>query len=148
MSWKKLKAESKVHAHKTSRKELDDLRAVIVRDLEDAAIQELSDDRRFATAYNAALQTAKMSIACAGFRLASTPGHHRLTIEAARLALGPRAARSLDFFDACRRKRNIIDYDQASVATHTEAEEIVAEAQAFFELVERWIAANHPKLTP
>jgi hypothetical protein len=148
MSWKKLLAESKVHAHKTSKKELDDLRAVIVRDLEDAAIQELSDDRRFATAYNAALQTAKMSIACAGFRLASTPGHHRLTLEAARLALGTTAARPLDFFEACRRKRNVIDYDHASVATHTEAEEIVAEAQAFFELVERWIAANHPKLAP
>ncbi|HEY6266083.1 MAG TPA: HEPN domain-containing protein [Candidatus Acidoferrum sp.] len=148
MSWKKLLTENKVHGHKTSRKELEDLRAVIVRDLEDAAIQELSDDRRFATAYNAALQTAKMSIACAGFRLASTPGHHRLTFEAARLALGTTAVRSLDFFEACRRKRNVIDYDHASVATHTEAEEIVAEAQAFFELVERWIAANHPKLTP
>jgi hypothetical protein len=118
MSWKKLLAENKVHAHKTSRKELDDLRAVVVRDLEDAAIQELSDDRRFATAYNAALQTAKMSIACAGFRLASTPGHHRLTFEAARLALGTTAVRSLDFFEACRRKRNVIDYDHASVATH------------------------------
>lgn len=148
MSWKKLLTENKVHGHKTSRKELEDLRAVIVRDLEDAAIQELSDDRRFATAYNAALQTAKMSLACAGFRLASTPGHHRLTFEAARLALGTTAVRSLDFFEACRRKRNVIDYDHASVATHTEAEEIVAEAQAFFELVERWIAANHPKLTP
>ena len=74
MSWKKLLAESKVHAHKTSRKELDDLRAVIVRDLEDAAIQELSDDRRTTLV----LQMAKMSIACAGFRLASTSGHHRL----------------------------------------------------------------------
>lgn len=148
MNWKELLAESKVHAHKTSKKELDNLRAVIVRDLEDAAIQELSDDRRFATAYNAALQTAKMSIACAGFRLASTSGHHRLTFEAARLALGTAAARSLDVFEACRRKRNVIDYDHASVATHTEAEEVVAEAQAFFELVERWIAANHPKLTP
>ena len=148
MSWKKLLAESKVHAHKTSRKELDDLRAVIVRDLEDPAIQELSDDRRFATAYNAALQTAKTSIACAGFRLVGASGHHRLTFEAARLALGTTAARSLDFFEACRRKRNVIDYDHASVATHTEAEEIVAEAQALFELVERWIAANHPKLAP
>ena len=134
MSWKKLLTENKVHAHKTSRKELDDLRAVIVRDLEDAAIQELSDDRRFATAYNAALQTAKMSIACAGFRVAGTPGHHRLTFEAARLALGTTAARSLDFFEACRRKRNVIDYDHASVATHTEAEEIVAEGQAVFEV--------------
>jgi len=72
MSWKKLQADGKVRAHTTSKKELGDLRAVIVRDLEDAAIQELSDDRRFATAYNAALQTAAMSIACAGFRLAST----------------------------------------------------------------------------
>lgn len=82
MSWKKLQAEGKVQVHKTSKKELDDLRAVIVRDMEDAAIQELSDDRRFASAYNAALQAAKMSIACAGFRLAGTQGHHRLTFEA------------------------------------------------------------------
>jgi hypothetical protein len=148
MTWKKLQAEGKVHAHKTSKKELDDLRAVIVRDLEDAAIPELSDDRRFATAYNAALQTAKMSIACAGYRLAAAPGHHRQTFEIARLALGASASRSLDFFEACRRKRNVIDYDHASVATHTEAEESVAEAKEFFELVERWIAANHPKFTP
>lgn len=124
------------------------MRALIARDLEDAAIQELSDDRRFATAYNAALQTAKMAIACAGYQLASTPGHHRLTFEAARLALGASAARHLDFFEACRRKRNVIDYDHASVATHTEAQEIVAETNDFFELVEHWIAANHPKLNP
>jgi hypothetical protein len=39
----------------------------------------------------------------------------------------------------------VIDYDHASVATHTEAEEIVAETNDFFELVEHWIAANHPK---
>ncbi len=148
MSWKKLQAEGKVQALKTSKKELGDLRAVILRDLEDAAIQELSDDRRFATAYNAALQTAKMSVACAGFRLVASPGHHRLTFEAARLALGTSAARLLDFFEACRRKRNVIDYDHVSVATHTEAEEIVAEAKELFELVERWIAANHPKFTP
>jgi hypothetical protein len=57
------------------------LRAVIARDLEDAAIQEHSDDRRFATAYNAALQAAKMAILCSGleryFRVARCPliGH-------------------------------------------------------------------------
>src|SRR5258706_13419043 len=99
MSWKKLLAESKVHAHKTSKKELDDLRALIVRDLEDAAIQELSDDRRFATAYNAALQAAKMAIACAGYRLAGTPGHHRLTFGAAALALGRSSSLPPNFFD-------------------------------------------------
>lgn len=148
MTWKKWQAEGRVHPHKASKRELDELRALIARDLEDAAIQALSDDRRYATAYNAALQAAKMAVACAGYRFASTPGHHRLTFEAARLALGPSTSKPLDFFDACRRKRNVIDYDHASVATHTEAEEIVAEAKYFLELVERWVAANHPKLVP
>jgi len=79
---------------------------------------------------------------------ARTAGHHRLTFEVARLALGAPANQLLDFFEACRRKRNVIDYDHASVATHTEAEEIVAEANEFFDLVERWIAATHPRLKP
>src|ERR1700740_923161 len=117
MSWKKLLAEHKIHTHTASKKELDALRALIERDLADAGIKGLSDDRRFATAYNAALQTAKMAICCAGYRLASTLGHHQLTFDAARLALGPAASRSLDFFEGCRRKRNFIDYDHAFVAT-------------------------------
>jgi hypothetical protein len=146
MTWKKLLADRKVHTHSTSKKELDALRELIARDLTDAGIKGLSPDRRFATAYNAALQTAKMAIACAGYRLASAPGHHRLTFEAARLALGPTAAKSLDYFETCRRKRNNIDYDHASVATETEAAEMVAMAQAFLELVEQWIAAHHAKL--
>jgi hypothetical protein len=146
MSWKQLLAENKVHSHRTSKKELDGLRELISRDLADAAIKGLSSDRQFATAYNAALQTAKMAIACAGYRLANTPGHHRLTFDAARLALGAAAARSLDFFEACRRKRNVIDYDQASVATETEASEVIVEAGSFLEFVEQWIKTHHPKL--
>ncbi|HMD39604.1 MAG TPA: hypothetical protein VKH15_09995 [Candidatus Acidoferrum sp.] len=103
---------------------------------------------RFATAYNAALQAAKMSVACAGYRLAGTQGHHRLTFEAARLALGAPALHLLDFFEACRRKRNIIDYDHASAATRTEAEEILVEANDFFDLVEGWISTNHSRFAP
>jgi hypothetical protein len=41
--------------HKTSKKDLDNKRALIARDLADAAIAGLSADWRFATAYNAAL---------------------------------------------------------------------------------------------
>jgi hypothetical protein len=146
MSWKQLLAEHKVHTHRTSKEELDGLRELVARDLADAAIKGLSSDRRFATAYNAALQTARMAIDCAGYRLANTPGHHRLTFDAARLALGASSARSLDFFEACRRKRNVIDYDQASVVTQTEAAEVLVEAKAFLDLVEQWITARHPKL--
>jgi hypothetical protein len=87
-----------------------------------------------------------MAIACAGYRLASTQGHHRLTFDAARLALGASAARSLDFFEACRRKRNVIDYDRSSVATETEAKEVIDEARSFLELVEQWVTTHHPNL--
>jgi hypothetical protein len=45
-----------------------DARALIARDLADASLAGLSADRRFATAYNAALQAANMAIACAGYK--------------------------------------------------------------------------------
>src|SRR5271166_6614279 len=106
MSWKQLLAQRKVQLHTTTKQELDGLRALIKRDLT-----------------NAALETAKMVIACAGYRVASTPGHHRLHFDAARIALGSSADRFLDYFETSRRKRNVIDYDYAFVATDTEAEE-------------------------
>ena len=146
MSWKQLLAQRKVQLHKTSNEELDQLRTLIERDLNDAALTALSADRRFATAYNAALQTTKMVIACAGYRVASAPWHHRLHFEAARIALGSSADRFLDYFETSRRKRNVIDYDYAFVTTDTEAEEILTEAKAFSAFVEQWISLEHPSL--
>src|ERR1700751_332816 len=145
MSWKALLQGNKAHRHTSIVQEISELRRVIARDLADSAIPALSEDRRFATAYNAALQTAKMAVACAGYRIASVPGHHRLTFEGAKLALGKPAEQLTDFFDACRRKRNEIDYTGATIATATEAEELFVHEKAFLELVERWIESAHPK---
>jgi hypothetical protein len=69
VTWAKLLASKEAQKHKTSKKELDNMRALIARDLADAAVAGLSADRRFATAYNAALQAANMAIACAGYRM-------------------------------------------------------------------------------
>jgi uncharacterized protein (UPF0332 family) len=146
MSWETLLQEGRIHRHTTSRKELIELRRLIARDLADAALTALSEDRRFATAYNAALQTAKMAIACAGFRISSSSGHHRLTFEGAKLSLGTSAVHLTDYFDACRRKRNEIDYTGAAIATTTEADEILLHAKSFVTLVEGWILSNHPEL--
>ena len=87
-----------------------------------------------------------MVTACAGYRVASIPGHHRVHFEAARIALGSSADRFLDYFEASRRKRNVIDYDFAFVTTDTEAKEILAEAKAFCAFVEHWISVEHPSL--
>lgn len=147
MTWTQLLANNEVKQHKTSKKELDRIRAAVARDLADASLKALSADRRFATAYNAALQSTKMAIACAGYRVTAGTGHHRISFEAVKLAVGKPADLYSDYFDRCRRKRNVIDYDDVNVATETEAEEIMRKAKEFAELIERWIAKNHPALS-
>ncbi|MGD0693934.1 MAG: SAV_6107 family HEPN domain-containing protein [Terriglobia bacterium] len=146
MSWKSLLANKEAHRHATSKNELDAMRELIARDLADAALAGLSADRRFATAYNAALQAANMAVACAGYRITARVGHHRITLEGAGLAIGRAADKLLDYFESCRRKRNKIDYMQSHVATETEAQEIVAKTKEFLELVEGWIAKSHATL--
>ena len=144
MSWKQLTDERRVKPHQTSRNELEDLRQVIARDLSDADIAALSPDRRFATAYNAALQIAKMVIACAGYRVAGI-GHHQTTFEAVELAMGSGAAAQAAYFEVCRRKRNSVDYDMANVASEADADEIRKEAEDFRQQAEAWITSNYPQ---
>jgi hypothetical protein len=129
-SWQQWLAKGDVKTHQTSKQEIDNLRALITRDLADAAVTGLSADRQFAIAYNAALQS----------------GHHKVTFELAALAIGAKAIALSDYFDACRRKRNVIDYMTSSVATETEAEEIVRKAQEFQVIVETWAKNAHPIL--
>ena len=146
MTWTKLLANKDAQKHKTTKKELDNMRALIARDLADAAIAALSADRRFATAYNAALQAANMAIACAGYRIVSKVGHHRVSLESVKLVLGKSVDKYADYFETCRRKRNTIDYTFSNVATETEATEILVQASEFYSKIEDWISKNHPSL--
>ena len=145
-SWQQWLAKGDIKTHQTSKQEIDNLRALITRDLADAAVIGLSADRRFATAYNAALQTGTIAIACSGYRVSARSGHHKVTFEAAGLAIGGEAAALSDYFETCRRKRNVIDYMTSSVATDTEAEEIVKRANDFRSVVEKWVRLKHPSI--
>lgn len=51
--------------------------ALVARDLGDAKVTRLSADRRFTTAYYAALSVTHMAIACAGYRVTATSGRQR-----------------------------------------------------------------------
>ncbi len=146
MSLAALLASRRVERHSTSPDELARLRKLIVRDLSDAAVAALSPDRKFATAYNAVLQLSKTALACAGYRVsAALPGHHQTTFEAAGVVLGASGRRLTDYFETCRRKRNVIEYDSAEVATESQADELVQKAAQYHGLVEAWIAKSHPK---
>ena len=139
-------ASRDVQRHRTSKKELDDIRALIARDLADAGVAAVSADRRFATAYNAALLTAHMVIACAGYRVTAKTGHHKILFDSIKFALGAGADKYADYFERCRRKRNVIDYTRSHVATETEAQEILEKAIEFHGFVEAWIDSNYSNL--
>jgi hypothetical protein len=87
-----------------------------------------------------------MAIACAGYRVTAKTGHHKISFESIKLALGSGADTYSDYFETCRRKRNVIDYTRSQVATDTEAKEIVDKATECRDFVERWIESNFPSL--
>lgn len=132
--------------HGTSRRELESLRRVIARDLKGATLTQLSADRRFATSYNAVLQTATVAIACAGYRITARTGHHQVTIECIRLIFGSTADSFTDYLETCRRKRNKIDYMNSQIASDSGADEMLNQAKAFLEQVEQWIDTHYPAL--
>jgi hypothetical protein len=145
MHWTQLLESHQAQRHKTSRQEIDGLRSIVIRDFDDASLADLSADRRFAIVYNAILQLSKMAIACAGYRITGQ-GHHQITFAALPLAMGADASHLAIYFDTCRRKRNIVDYDCAETVTDTEAAELIGKAAEFEEQVEAWITMHHPGL--
>jgi uncharacterized protein (UPF0332 family) len=86
-----------------------------------------------------------MVIACSGYRV-SGQGHHQTHFEAIEVAIGKPAATFAAFFDSCRRKRNMVDYDMSGIASTTEVEQLITETEAFLELAEKWIVKHHPAL--
>lgn len=88
-----------------------------------------------------------MAVACAGYCVSVGVGHYQKTFEAVKTAVSTADAEKLaDYFETCRRKRNVIDYDAADTVTETEADELLEKAGEFQISVEDWIANNHPAL--
>src|SRR3990167_8725662 len=131
MTWKQLQKDNRVQPHTTSNQELNDLRKLVDRDLKDAVLAGLSADRKFATAYNAILQLAKMAIACSGYRVLPKGGQHQTSFDALKLSMGRSIFDLADYFDTCRRKRNTVDYDFVDVVSQTEADELYQKALEF-----------------
>jgi hypothetical protein len=124
-----------------------DLLRVVDRDLADASVTQLSTDRRFATAYNAALLVATIILHAAGYRTASA-GHHWATFHVLPEILGPAAQARADYLDSCRAKRNVSDYDRAGEISDRELDELMLEVRAFRQDVVAWLRSHHSALLP
>jgi hypothetical protein len=74
-------------AHKSSKQEITNLLGIVARDLKDSQAKDVSDDWRFAIAYNAALQAATAALAASGYR-AGRDSHHYRVIQSLELTAG------------------------------------------------------------
>ena len=73
-------SEQRLRAHKTSKEEIRNLLSKVERDLEDAAIVDISTDRRFMIAYDGALTLATILLYCEGYETRGK-GQHWLTFK-------------------------------------------------------------------
>jgi hypothetical protein len=135
-----------VNEHETSAQEVNDLLALIDRDLRESQLSDLSLDWSFNLAYNAALQAAKLALHVSGYR-AGREAHHERTIDSLRFTLGTpdSVVRTLQRF---RKKRNLAEYDKAGTISEQERDEMLALAQVLRTEVRNWLERTRPDLLP
>ena len=136
--------EGRLRSHKTSQKEIEQLFAVFRRDMADAQAEALSTDRRFTTAYNAALMVARAALAASGYRT-SGEGNHYWTIQSLVLTM-QLDDKTIKKFNKFRQKRNISDYEMIGMVSEQEMTEMIALAQELRDMVIEWLKKNHPEL--
>lgn len=145
MRLRDLLTSGRLKRHRTSRREIRQLLQLAQRGLADARVEAISTDLRFCAAYQAALQLATIPLACAGYRAAGM-GHHATIFEALPLAMGQEFASLSVYYDSCRVKRNVAEYDRAGEIMEGEVEELIESAGKFAEQVHEWLRTNHPEL--
>ena len=131
--------------HTPTQRQIVAIFSVVDRDLEDSN-QSFSPDGRFNIAYNAALQLCAIVLLAEGWKPDKLNAHHR-TISSLPLILGKEWQNNADYLDACRSKRNGLEYDAAGRVSATEAKELRDFAVELREAVIKWLEANHPELS-
>jgi hypothetical protein len=130
--------------HKTTRQEIASLLAIVDRDLRDSE-GSISPDWRFGIAYNAALKLCSVLLYAEGYRPAHGVHHYR-AIQAMPLILGDDRREDADYLDACRNKRNTVEYDYVGAASEDDAAELTEFVGELREDVVKWLRLKHPEL--
>jgi len=145
MSLKDWQNNGWLRPHKTSLQEVTDLFAIVERDLQDSQESGLSSDWRFGIAYNAALKLCTILIYASGYRSEKNLQHFR-TLAALPLVLGDVKKPDATYLDACRVKRNTVEYDMAGVASGEDADELIEFVIGLKKEVLEWLTFTHPHL--
>lgn len=131
--------------HKTSKQEISNLLEIVKRDIRDASQRSLSSDWSFGIAYNAALKLCTILLYSSGFRADKSLAHYR-TIHALSQILGIDKGDDEAYLDACRIKRNTVEYTNVGEATNSDADELISYVEELRVEVMKWLNKKHPDL--
>lgn len=145
MSLKQWKANGWLKPHQTDEQELRNLLEIADRDLQDATAKDLSNDWKFGIAYNAALKLCTMMLFDAGYMPEKNLAHYR-TLLSIEYTLGEHRKGDAIYLDACRAKRNHVEYDCVDGASLAEATELVEFAKELREEVVGKLTVKYPGL--
>ncbi|HXR38026.1 MAG TPA: hypothetical protein VN776_03000 [Terracidiphilus sp.] len=134
-----------LRAEPTSPEEIAGLLGIVSRDLGDACVEAISEDRRFEAAFNAARTAANVALRACGYRTATQLGHHLKTIESLELTIqaDPRLIHKMRVFS---KKRNATSYDSAGNISDQELEDVIGVAGELQQSVTAWLRQKHPEL--
>jgi phosphoenolpyruvate-protein kinase (PTS system EI component) len=132
-------------AEPTSRDEIRSLLGIVDRDLKDANVAGVSEDRRFEAAFNAARTAATIALRASGYRTSTQAGHHVKTIESLELTISadPKLVQRMKTLS---KKRNATSYDSAGNVSAQELELAMRTATELLRNVVAWLAKIHPDL--
>jgi len=132
--------------HQATPQEIADLFAIADTHLRDAAITELSPERKLACAYGAILSSARAALRATGYRVPkSNRSHHYYAVQSLRYTIRLEPD-TLLHIEAIQKKRHTADYVRIGEITETLAAEARTLARNVLSLVRRWLAENHPDL--
>ena len=141
MSLKKFMAKNWLRPHKTNKQEIGDLFLIVERDLKDSE-SSISSDWRFGIAYNAVLKLCTILLYASGFR-SGPSSHHMRTIAMLPEILGVERKLDADYIDACRRKRNTVEYNYVGGASDADADELFEFTISLRADILEWLEHNH-----
>ena len=71
---------------------------------------------------------------------------HFRALQSLPLILGAERAADASYLDACRMKRNTVEYDCVGGATNSDTDELIAFTESLERDVVRWFGEKHPEL--
>lgn len=131
--------------HKTNRQEIGNLMQIVQRDLQDATLDTLSPDWQFGIAYNAALKLCTILLYINGYRPENALAHYRTIMSLKELSPTDWTEYAI-YLNACRMRRNILEYDRADTVSADEACQLVQFTKTLHAEILTYLRQNYPEM--